>query len=213
MALGGLSAFASFSTTARAQDRIMGQVRFIASSRAMNSSGVWVDGEYVGFLKELRGMNRLRLLPGNHEIVIRQAGFVDLTRKVVIEPRSVLDVNVNMDKDPRFTYPNPKTSSEVRLNITPARAAVFVDETYIGSVEEYYGVGHAMLVSPGKHRFTIALPGYKTFEAEVSLLPRQKFELRTHLIGGSINDAAPIIRSDGTRTSSSAGQGTASAAR
>jgi len=124
-----------------------------------------------------------------------------------------VDVRVSMERDPRFIYPDPKTSSEVRLDVQPSRAAVFLDDYYVGTVEEYYGVEHAMLVAPGKHRFKIALPGFKTFETEVELYPRQKFALRTDLMGGSINDADPMIRSDAPRATNSVKDGVPTASR
>ncbi|MBZ5697534.1 MAG: hypothetical protein LAN18_03195 [Acidobacteriia bacterium] len=174
----------------------MGQIQFVRTNKAAKTSGVWIDGQYVGYLGELKGMKRLRLLPGDHEIIVRQAGYSDFSQQVVIEPRMVVDVHVSMKKDPRFTYPDPKTSSEVRLDVQPGRAAVFLDDYFVGTVDKYHGVEHAMLVVPGKHRFKIALPGFKTFETEVDLLPRQKFALRTDLMAGSINDADPLIRGD-----------------
>ena len=213
MALGGLSGLFSFHATVHAQDRIMGQIQFVSASKAVKTSGVWIDGQYVGYLGELKGMNRLRLLPGDHDVIVRQAGYSDFNKKVIIEPRMVVDVRVSMERDPRFTYPDPKTSSEVRLDVQPGRAAVFLDDYYVGTVDEYYGIEHAMLVVPGKHRFKIALPGFRTFEAEVELLPRQKFALRTDLMGGSINDADPIIRSDAPRTNSSVNEGIPTAKR
>jgi hypothetical protein len=191
----------------------MGQIQFVNSSKLVKTSGVWIDGQYVGYLGELKGMNRLRLLPGDHEISVRQAGYSDFNKSVVIEPRMVVDVRVSMERDPRFIYPDPKTSSEVRLDVQPSRAAVFLDDYYVGTVEEYYGVEHAMLVAPGKHRFKIALPGFKTFETEVELYPRQKFALRTDLMGGSINDADPMIRSDAPRATNSVKDGVPTASR
>jgi hypothetical protein len=213
VALGGLSGLFSLSTTVQAQDRVMGQIQFVNSSKLVKTSGVWIDGQYVGYLGELKGMNRLRLLPGDHEISVRQAGYSDFNKSVVIEPRMVVDVRVSMERDPRFIYPDPKTSSEVRLDVQPSRAAVFLDDYYVGTVEEYYGVEHAMLVAPGKHRFKIALPGFKTFETEVELYPRQKFALRTDLMGGSINDADPMIRSDAPRATNSVKDGVPTASR
>ena len=192
----GASGLFPFHTTVQAQKRIMGKVEFTTSSKDARTSGVWIDGEYVGYLGELKGSNTLKLLPGGHSIIVRQAGFFDFNKNVLVEPRAVVSVRVGMEKDSRFTYPDPKTSSEVRLDIQPSRAAVFLDDYYVGTVDEYYGVEHAMLVIPGKHRFKIALPGFKTFEAEVDLLPRQKFALRTDLMGGSINDADPVIRTE-----------------
>jgi hypothetical protein len=196
VALGGFACVFSVLPAAQAQDRIMGQVNFLTNSKSDRTSGVWIDGQYVGYLGELKGSGRLRLLPGDHVVTVRQAGYSDFTKKVVIEPRMIVDVRVSLERDSRFTYPDPKTSSEVRLNVQPGRAAVFLDDYYVGTVDEFYGIDHAMLVVPGKHRFKIALPGFRTFETEVTLLPRQKFALRTDLMTGSINDADPAIRSD-----------------
>jgi hypothetical protein len=207
LVLGGLSGLFSLPTTLHSQDRIMGQIQFVPTTKIAKTSGVWVDGQYIGYLAELKGGNRLRLLPGSHEIIVRQAGYSDYDKKVLIEPRTVLEVRVSMERDPRFVYPDRKTSSEVRLNIQPGRAAVFLDDYYGGTGDEYYGVAHGMLVAPGKHRFKIALAGYKTFETEVELAPKQKFELRTDLMAGSINDADPVIRAEPPSATSSVSEG------
>jgi hypothetical protein len=196
--------FGSFFSHARAlaQDRIMGQIRFIPSGETPKTSGVWIDGQYVGYLNELKGSSQLRLLPGEHQVVVRKGGFVDFSQKVSTEPGTVLDIPVKLEKDPRFTYPDPKTGAEVRLDVQPGRAAVFLDDIFVGNVDEYFSYGHAMLVVPGKHHFKIALPGFKTFETDVNLYPRQKMRLRTDLVQGSINDADPVLRPEASRTSS-----------
>jgi hypothetical protein len=206
MALAGLAALVCLQTAANAGDRITGQIHFRAASKTIKTSGVWVDGEYVGNLGELKGGNRLRLLPGSHEISVRQAGYSDFTQKVVVEPRGVVEVSVNMDRDLRFTYPDSKTGAQVRLTVNPGRAAVFLDDYYVGTVDQFYGIEHSMLVVPGKHHIKIALPGFKTFETELNLSPRQKFEIKTDLATGSINDADASIRSENTAAASAAAQ-------
>jgi hypothetical protein len=211
--LGGLSAFIPFQAPVHAQDRIVGEIQFLTSSKIVKTSGVWIDGLYVGYLGELKGMNRLRLLPGEHEISVRQAGYSDFNQKVVIEPRMVVDVRVSMETDPRFIYPDPKTGSSVRLNVQPGRAAVFLDDNYVGTVDDFYGLDHAMLVVPGKHNLKIALAGFKTFQTEVDLAPRQKFEIRTNLMTGSINDAGSSIRSEAPSAASAASEASSRAAR
>ena len=211
--LWGLSAFIPFQVSVQAQDRIVGEIQFLTSSKIVKTSGVWIDGLYVGHLGELKGMNRLRLLPGEHEISIRQAGYSDFNQKVVIEPRMVVDVRVSMETDPRFIYPDPKTGSSVRLDVQPGRAAVFLDDNYVGTVDDFYGLDHAMLVVPGKHNLKIALAGFKTFQTEVDLAPRQKFEIRTNLMTGSINDAGSSIRSEAPSAASAASEASSRAAR
>lgn len=185
---------------AHAQDRIMGQIQFVQASKVVKTSGVWVDGQYVGYLGELQGRNRLRLLPGAHDILVREDGYEDYNEKAMIEPGKILDLHVALERDSRAKFPDPKTSAQVRLDVSPDRAAVFVDDNFVGHVNEFYGFGHGMLLVPGKHNIKIDLAGYKTFETDVTLLPRQKFALKTDLAAGSINDADPLIRNDRAAT-------------
>src|SRR5208282_4457613 len=142
---------------------------------------------YLGFVHELKDDKKILLLPGEHEISIRQAGYTEFAQKVVVEPRQKIVVQVVMLRDPRSQL--PKVTSEIKLQVTPARAAVFVDDAFAGSVNEFMGAGHAMLVSPGKHRIKIALPGYQAFDTEVDLLPHQKITIKTDLLAGSITQA------------------------
>jgi hypothetical protein len=67
-----------------------------------------------------------------------------------------------------------------------------VDDSFVGP--EFGGVGRALLVSPGKHRIKVALPGYQTFETEINLLPNQKFTAKTDMVKGSIEQAGPLIK-------------------
>jgi len=47
------------------------------------------------------------------------------------------------------------------------------------------------------------LPGYKTFETEISLLGNQKFEVKTDLIKGSIMEASPLLKDKGPEVAQS----------
>ncbi|MBZ5661104.1 MAG: PEGA domain-containing protein [Acidobacteriia bacterium] len=199
MSLAALFGSLGLHSAAHAQDNIMGQIQFIPANNAIKTSGVWIDGQYVGYVGELAGRHRLRLLPGVHDVVVRQAGYTDFNKKAVIEPGLILDITVNPDKDTRFVYPETKSSSLVTLQVQPTRAAVFLDDNFVGHVDEYDGFQRGMLVVPGKHRIKIALPGFKTMETEVDLLPHQKFTLKTELMQGSIEDADPLIRTDASR--------------
>ncbi len=89
-----------------------------------------------------------------------------------------------------------QVTSEIKLKVEPDRAAVFLDNTFVGYVHEFGGVGRAMLVSPGKHEIKIALPGYRDFTTEVNLLPKQKFTIKTDLLQGSISQADPAVKRD-----------------
>jgi hypothetical protein len=175
-----------------AQNQVLGKVQFVGKTNADKTSGVWSDGQYVGFVDELKGDKEVLLLPGEHEISVRQTGYTDFTEKVVIEPGKESAINISMEKDPRAKF--SKVTSQIKLKVTPERAAVFVDGAFAGTVHDFGGVGRAMLVSPGKRRVKIDLPGYKTFETEVDLLPRQKVTIKTDLVAGSIADADPSVK-------------------
>ena len=176
----------------RAQKEVMGELRFSGATEVDKDSGVWIDGQYVGFLKELKGDKKIVLLPGEHEIVVRQTGYKDLARKIVVEPKQTHLVRVRMEKDARALYPT--VTAEVKLNVLPERAAVFVDDAYFGHASEFGGTFHSMLISPGKHRIKIALPGYRTFEMEVNLAAGQKSEIKTELVKGSVEQTSPLIK-------------------
>jgi hypothetical protein len=182
------------SNASLAQNQVLGELQLVGKTKADKTSGVWVDGQYVGYVDELKDEKKILLLPGEHEIAVRQSGYTDFAQRVVVEPRKKTVLQVVMLKDPRTQF--PKVTAQIKLQVTPERAAVFVDDAFVGSVNEFMGVGHGMLVSPGKHRIKIALPGYQAFDTEVSLLPRQKITIKTDLLPGSITQAGPSIKQD-----------------
>jgi hypothetical protein len=175
------------------QNQVMGELKFSGSTKIAKSSGVWIDGQYVGYLEELKGDKKIMLLPGEHEISVRQAGYNNFTQTVVVEPRRVHMLRLQMTPDGESLHPG-SDAAELKLNVKPDRAAVFVDDGYVGHVADFGGSFHSMLLSPGKHRIKVELPGYRTFETEVNLLPRQKSKVETNLVVGSILQAGPLIK-------------------
>jgi hypothetical protein len=175
------------------QNTVMGELQFSGLTKVEKNSGVWVDEQYVGYLKELKGDKKIMLLPGEHEISVRQAGYEDFTSKIVVEPGQVKLFHVTMEKDLKAQYPGSNAAT-LKLKIIPGRAAVFLDDGYVGHASDFGGALHSMLVSPGTHRIKIELPGYRTFETEINLLARQKSEVKTELVKGGIQDAGPLVK-------------------
>jgi len=174
-----------------AQDRVQSELRFAAHSRDEKTAGVWVDGQYVGSVKELAGDKKLMLLPGKHEIVIRQAWYNEFVTEAILEPGKTHEVNVVLVKSPRL--PTNDATAELKITATPSRAAVFVDGQFAGHADEFDGVGKAMLLTPGQHRLHIALPGYLPFDTMVDVRPRQKLKIQTDLVKGSITEAGSQV--------------------
>ncbi|SPE30822.1 exported hypothetical protein [Acidobacteriia bacterium SbA2] len=179
--------------SARTSD-VMGEVRFSGQSGVEKSSGVWVDGQYVGYLKELKGSKKLLLLPGEHLLTVRQDGYQDFIQKVQIEPHEVMCVHVVMAKAASAKYPD--VTATVKVDVKPARAAVFVDGLFVGHVGEFQGMGRGMLVAPGSHEIKIALPGYQTFETQIKPLANQTVEIKTDLQSSEGSPSGPLLNSE-----------------
>jgi hypothetical protein len=173
-------------------NKVMGEVQFEGASKVERDSGVWIDGEYVGFLKELKGNKKVLLLPGEHQLEVRQSGYGNFVQKIVVEPGQVQTVRVAMHLLPGSRP--PEVTATLKITVHPGRAAVFLDDQYIGHASELGGAVHSLLISPGKHRIKVELPGYRTFETEVNLLRGQKTEVKTELAKGSIEQAGPEIK-------------------
>src|SRR5215470_7430186 len=76
------------------QSQVMGELKFSGATKIEKNSGVWIDGQYVGYLKELKGDKKIMLLPGEHEISVRQAGYISFTQTLLVEPRRVHSVHL-----------------------------------------------------------------------------------------------------------------------
>jgi hypothetical protein len=83
-----------------------------AQAKVENSSGVWVDGQYLGYLKELKGSKKILLLPGEHEIAVRQAGYKDFGQKVNVKPGEKQDIRVAMEKNARAPFPMARCAAK-----------------------------------------------------------------------------------------------------
>lgn len=164
----------------QANNKILGEVEFQGASDIEKSSGVWVDGQYLGFLKELKGSKRVLLLPGKHDIAVRQDGYQDFRTTLDVQGNEKELVKVSMVKDPRFQMPSQ--TAEVKISVNPDRAAVFVDEQFVGHAGEFGGAGKGLLLAPGHRKIMVTLPGYQNFQTEVDLTANQKFEVKTDLM-------------------------------
>src|SRR6266446_5486799 len=174
-----------------AEDRVQSELRFKGHNKAEKTAGVWVDGQYVGFVKELSGDKKITLLPGKHDILVRQAWYTDYAAQVILEPGQAKVVNVSLVK---AAHPRTQEATgELKISATPTRAAVFVDNQFAGHVDEFDGVGKAMLLTPGRHTVRVALPGYLPFDTVVDLRPHQKLKIQTDLVKGSITEAGSLV--------------------
>ena len=175
-------------------NQVMGQVEFVGKTKAEKTAGVWVDGQYVGFVNELKGDKKVLLLPGEHTISARQTGYLELTQKIVTEPGKKTILTITLERDPKAQF--SASNAQVKLKVTPERAAVFVDGQFAGTANQFQGVGRAMLIAPGKHHIKVGLVGYQPFETDLTLSPNQKFTIKTDLVEGGTLQADPSINNN-----------------
>jgi hypothetical protein len=174
-----------------AEDRVQSELKFVGHNKAEKTAGVWVDGQYVGFVKELTGDKKIVLLPGKHDVLVRQAWYKDYAEQVILEPGKASLISVSLVRD---EHPNTREATgELKISATPTRAAVFVDNQFAGHVDEFDGAGKAMLLTPGRHSVRVALPGYLPFETVVEMRAHQKVKLQTDLVKGSITEAGSLV--------------------
>jgi hypothetical protein len=177
-----LSVFLFLIPALHAENKVLGEIELLGASKVENTSGVWIDGQYVGYLGELKGSKKLLLLPGEHYVTVRQGGYLDFFQKVSVRAGEKQSIAVKMEKDTKVQM--PRITAEIKLDVKPNRAAVFVDGVFIGHIAEFTGIGKALLVEPGKRKIKISLPGYQPFETDIELVANQKSTIKTELVQG-----------------------------
>ena len=60
-------------------------------------------------------------------------------------------------------------SGGLSFEISPDTAEIYVDGTYVGTVEEFTPTSQPLGLTPGRHRIELEAPGYRTmtFDAEI----------------------------------------------
>lgn len=174
----------------RAQNEVMGAIHFEAGSKAAKDSGVWVDGRYLGVLAQLHGYNKVTLIPGTHNVLVRQAGYKDFEATLDVQPATTTKLKVVMEKDPSAVYAS--LTAQLKIDATPDNAGVFVDGAFAGKAHEFGGVGRAMILKPGTHDIKLVCPGYQDFQQTVDLAPNKKLKITATMQPGDSSLAASL---------------------
>ncbi len=85
---------------------------------------VYVNGYYAGIVDDFDGtFQRLRVPPGEHELVIYLEGYRSTKQNILFRPRAGYKINASLEKlaDGEQAEPRPKPSADVDLQRTPAQ--------------------------------------------------------------------------------------------
>jgi len=168
---------------------LQGEVEIEAASKLERNAGVWLDGQYVGSVRELDGRGTLVLVPGEHQLLFKLVGYEDVASTISVEPGTKQQHLVAMSPVVGATYPEKDDTARLRIDVKPEVAAIFINDSFVGRSDSF-GDRRGMRLSEGTYRVTIALPGYEAFNAELTLRAGQTYEIKTELLEGRLDDQA-----------------------
>jgi hypothetical protein len=173
------------------QQEALGEVQLVTYNDSDKNSGVWIDGQYAGYLQNFWGNRKIMLPAGEHEITVRKGGYKTFTTKIQVQPGAPTLVPVMLELDVTTQYPTGATA-DLKILASPGRAAVLIDGVYVGYASDIGGRFKSLIVTPGKRHVRIEMPGYRTFETDIDLVAGQKAEIRTALVRGGPELDGPL---------------------
>jgi hypothetical protein len=156
------------------------ELRLIPETRVEKLAGVWVDGEYLGYVDQFKGRNTLGLVAGKHKMVIRVKGMKDMKRELNLAPGGALDLMVKLE-EPEADLPPEGGSAALKIMVAPDSAAVFVDGVFEGPAVQFGGIGRTLRLAPGKHVVKITQSGYLDYVTNVELEANQRQTIENRL--------------------------------
>jgi hypothetical protein len=157
---------------------------------------VYVDGYYAGVADDFDGLfQRLHLAPGRHEITLKLAGYKTHRVRVYVGSGTTLKIDhvmeegtgetvndltgeepvreVRAPQPPADRWAGEASGGELRLEVHPRDASVYVDGEFRGTGRE----AATLDLAPGTHQVEVVRPGYRTAEREVEVSPEGVAEL------------------------------------
>jgi hypothetical protein len=154
--IGGLVVFSffAFSLVALAQTGNTGKLKTKVNP---GRAGVFVDGKYLGPAANFRIARTYSLPAGEHELLLTDPRYKDITTKITIEPGKTTVVKQVMEPLPA---PKPPFG---RLRIEQGSSgkfgAVYINGKYMGHIDEFSNFAQGLLISPGEYELRIAAVG------------------------------------------------------
>jgi hypothetical protein len=83
-------------------------------------------------------------------------------------------------------------TANVRIDVTPEEAQVYVDSYYAGVVDDFDGIFQRLTLRAGSHLIEVRKTGYRSLSFEVNLYPSQSVTVRRTMEPSSENESAGL---------------------
>ena len=121
---------------------------------AINPYGadIYIDGTYYGDAEQT-----ITLSPGTYTLVLKKAGYYDGTDQFTITAGETTNENLGMTP-----YQSTVSYGDIRVQSTPAGAAVYLDGNYRGTTYSGSPLDITQL-APGTYTIQLTMPDYQTY--------------------------------------------------
>ena len=114
-------------------------------------AGVFVDGKYMGPAANFKVAQTYPLAPGEHEIKLVDPRYQDIIKKVTIEAGKKTVIHETMTALPLAKPP----FAMLRTENADHFAAVYVNDHFMGHVDEFSNAHQQLLLPPGTYEVKI----------------------------------------------------------
>ena len=114
-------------------------------------AGVFVDGKYLGPAANFRVARTYQVAAGDHEVKLIDPRYEELTTKVTIKPGKKTTISETLKE-----LPPPKPPfGKLRTENPDKFAAVYVNDRFMGHVDEFSNGSQALMLNPGEYTVKI----------------------------------------------------------
>jgi len=114
-------------------------------------AGVFIDGKYVGPAARFKVARTYEVAPGEHDVKLVDPRYQDIDKKITVEAgkKTVIHETMTALPVPKPPYGYLRTENADQL------AAVYVNDHYMGHVDEFSNPGQKLALPPGTYQVKI----------------------------------------------------------
>jgi hypothetical protein len=114
-------------------------------------AGVFIDGKYVGPAANFKVARTYEVAPGEHEVKLADPRYQEVTKKVTITAGKKTVLKEKLTALP----PAKPPFGRVRIENPDHFAAVYINDKYMGHVDEFSNFAQGLLLNPGTYQVKV----------------------------------------------------------